>query len=164
MSMNALDWTIIGVLALSVLLGVLRGFVREALAVVGWVVGIVLALRYSTDLGMALPLDIPAPALRTALGALAIVVASVFAAALAGWVARSIIKAARLSAADRVLGALFGVMRAALIVFAIVFFFSGTTAARQRLWRESVLLPPIEAAVRSVWPYLPESFAQPAPQ
>ncbi len=159
--MNALDWTIVGVLAVSVLLGLLRGFVREALAVAGWVVGIVLALRYSAELGTHLPFDVPLPALRTGIGALAIVVASVFVGALAGWVLRQLLAAARLSFADRALGALFGVTRAVLIVFAVVFFVSGTTAARQPLWRESALLPPIEAAVRFASPYLPESFARP---
>lgn len=160
--MNPLDWVIVGVLGVSVLLGVLRGFVREALAIAGWVVGIVLALRYSVDVGRALPFDLPLPALRTGIGALAIVVASVFVAALAGWILRQLVEAAKLSAADRALGALFGVTRAVLIVLAVVFFVSGTNAARQPLWRESALLPPIEAAVRFASPYLPESFARPA--
>ncbi len=162
MNLNPLDWLIVGVLGASVLLGVLRGFVREALAVTGWVVGIVLALRYATEFGAALPLDVPIPALRTGIGALAIVVASVFVAALAGWIVRRLVEAAKLSAADRALGALFGVTRAVLIVFAIVFFAGGTAVARQALWRESALLPPIEAAVRFASPYLPESVARPA--
>ncbi|GAB4465557.1 MAG: colicin V production protein [Burkholderiaceae bacterium] len=162
--MNALDWVVVGALGVSVLLGILRGFVREALAVAGWVAGIALALRYSVELGMKLPFDVPVPALRTGIGALAIVVASVFIGALAGWIVRRLIEAARLSAADRALGALFGVARAVLIVFAVVFFASGTTVARGALWRESALLPPIEAAVRFASPYLPESFARPAQQ
>lgn len=162
--MNALDWMIVGVLGVSVLLGILRGFVREALAVAGWVVGIVLALRYSAELGMKLPFDVPVPALRTGIGALVIIVAGVFVGALAGWILRQLVEAARLSAADRALGALFGLMRAVLILLVVVFFVSGTTAARQPLWRESALLPPIEAAVRFASPYLPESFARPAQQ
>lgn len=160
--MNPLDWVIVAVLAVSVLLGILRGFVREALAVAGWVVGIVLALRYSVELGTRLPFDVPVPALRTGIGALAIIVASVFVGALAGWIVRRLLEAAKLSAADRALGALFGVTRAVLIVLAVVFFVSGTSAVRQPLWRESALLPPIEAAVRFASPYLPESFARPA--
>lgn len=162
--MNALDWMIVGVLGVSVLLGILRGFVREALAVAGWVVGIVLALRYSAELGMKLPFDVPVPALRTGIGALVIIVAGVFVGALAGWILRQLVEAARLSAADRALGALFGVTRAVLILLVVVFFVGGTTAARQPLWRESALLPPIEAAVRFASRYLPESFARPAQQ
>jgi membrane protein required for colicin V production len=162
--MNAVDWAIVGVLGVSVLLGIVRGFVREALAVAGWVVGIALALRYSVELGAKLPFDVPAPALRTGIGAAAIVVASVFVGALAGWIVRRLLEAARLSATDRALGALFGVVRAVLIVLAVVFFVSGTTVARRPWWRESVLLPPIEAAVRFASPYLPESFAQPSRQ
>jgi membrane protein required for colicin V production len=160
--MNPLDWIIVGALGLSVLLGILRGFVREAFAVAGWIAAVILALRYSVAVGTALPFDLPFPVLRTGLGALLIVVACVFVAALLGWILRQLVQAAKLSAADRALGALFGVTRAVLIVFAVVFFVGGTTTARQPLWRESVLLPPIEAAVRFASPYLPESFARPA--
>ena len=39
--MNELDWAILIVLALSTIVGVTRGVVREILSIVGWVIGIV---------------------------------------------------------------------------------------------------------------------------
>ena len=48
--MNELDWAIVIVLALSTIVGVARGVIREILSIVGWVIGIVFALKYSTEL------------------------------------------------------------------------------------------------------------------
>lgn len=160
--MTTADWVLVGLLALSVLLGVFRGFVREAVALAGWIAAIVLALRYSSDLGAALPIDIAWPAVRTGLGAVLIVVATVFVAALLGWALKKLLAASNLTAADRVLGGLFGVVRALLVVFVFAYFTSGTAVSRQPWWRDSALLPPIESALRFAAPHLPASFARPS--
>lgn len=160
--MSTLDWVLIAVLAISVLLGVWRGFVREAVALAGWIAAIVLALRYSNAVGDALPIDIAWPAVRTGLGAILIVVATVFAAALVGWAMKRLLAASHLTAADRVLGGLFGVVRAVLVVFALIWFTSGTAVSKQPWWQESALLPPIEAALRFAAPHVPPSFARPS--
>ena len=160
--MTTADWVLVGLLALSVLLGVLRGFVREAVALAGWVAAVVLALRYSQQVGEALPIDIAWPAVRVALGAVLIVVGTVFVASLLGWALKKLLAASHLTATDRVLGGLFGVVRAVLVVFAFAWFTSGTAMSRQTWWRESAFLPPIEAALRFAAPRLPDSFARPS--
>jgi membrane protein required for colicin V production len=51
--LNALtnfDWIIIGLIALSSLFGLLRGFMRSALSVFGWVVSAIIALKYGSNL------------------------------------------------------------------------------------------------------------------
>ena len=45
--MNGADYLILGVLVLSMLLGFLRGFVREAIGVISWLGGLWLAWRYA---------------------------------------------------------------------------------------------------------------------
>ena len=55
--MNELDWAIVIVLALSTIVGVARGVIREILSIVGWVIGIVFALKYSTELADKIPLE-----------------------------------------------------------------------------------------------------------
>lgn len=153
--MNEIDWAIVAVVALSVLLGILRGFVREVLALAGWVIGIWLALRFASALGRELPFDIPWSEARTALAAFAIVLGSLVAAGLVSWLIGKLLKAAKLSGTDRFLGALFGLLRAALIVLLVALFAGRTALAQQPLWRESLLLPHVEAAVRFAAPLLP---------
>ena len=48
--MNEVDWVILAVLFFSTILGVSRGVVREILAIVGWVLGIFLSLRFAPEL------------------------------------------------------------------------------------------------------------------
>jgi membrane protein required for colicin V production len=157
--MNAFDWTLIIVVAVSALFGLVRGFVRELVALAGWIAGILLAVRYSTAVGTVLPFVAKWPALATSLAALLIVAGCVFAAALIGWAIHRLLTLAKLSASDRVLGAFFGVLRGVLIAFAAVFFLGRTPLAQQDWWRGAIMLPYIEAAVRFATPFLPMALA-----
>jgi len=157
--MSPVDWIIIAGVGLSVLLGILRGFVREVLSLAGWIVGIWLAIRFAPSLGNHLPFDTPWAEVRTAIAALVIVVATVFVAALIGWLASKLLSAVKLSGTDRLLGAIFGLVRALLIVVLVALFAGRTALAQQPWWRESVLVPHVEAAVRLATPLLPSALA-----
>jgi len=145
--MNPLDWTLVAVLGASILLGLLRGFMREMISLAGWVAGIWLAFRFSAAISASVPLAPEWPLARTAAVAVLIVVACVFAAALVGWLVRELIKAAKLSAADRTLGGVFGLARGVLIIGLAVFIVRDTALYREPLWRESLVLPQVEAAL-----------------
>ena len=145
--MNTLDWAVVAVLGASILLGLLRGFMREMISLAGWIAGIWLAFRFATAIGASVPLGQEWPLARTAVVAVLIVVGCVFAAALVGWLVRELIKAAKLSAADRTLGGLFGLVRGLLIIGLAVFLVRDTALYREPLWRESLVLPQVEAAL-----------------
>jgi len=155
--MNAIDWALTAVFTVSVLIGLLRGFMREVISLAGWIAGIWLAIRFAADVGAVFPFAEEWPLAQTAIAAVLIVVICVFAAALAGWLLRELIKAARLSAADRTLGGLFGLVRGALIIGLLVFLVRDTSIYRDPLWRESLMLPPIEAALAFALRHIPEA-------
>lgn len=145
--MNPLDWTLIAVIAVSALLGLVRGFMREMFSLAGWIAGIWLAFLYAQPIAIAIPFANDWPLAKIAAAALLIVVACVFAAALAGWLVRELVKAARLSAADRTLGGMFGLARGVLLVAVAVFLVRDSALYREPLWRESQVVPKIEAAL-----------------
>ncbi len=155
--MTALDWIIAVALTLSLLLGLMRGFVRELLSLAGWVIGIVLALRYAADLGRVVLLPDSWHGVRTAIAAVVVVVLCVLLAGVMGWVARRMMVAAKLSGTDRMLGALFGAVRGVLVLLAMVWFAHSTDVTTSTWWQQSALLPYAESALRSVAPWLPES-------
>jgi membrane protein required for colicin V production len=155
--MNALDWVVLAVLGASILLGLLRGFMREMISLAGWIAGIWLAFRFAVPISASVPLAQEWPLARTAVVALLIVVGCVFAAALVGWLVRELVKAARLSAADRTLGGLFGLARGLLIIALAVFLVRDTALYREPLWRESLVLPRIEAALAFALRQWPEA-------
>jgi membrane protein required for colicin V production len=153
--MTSIDWAIVALVSLSFLLGILRGFVREVVSIVGWILGAYLAMSYSTVLGERIPLEIEWPIVRTLVAGIGIIAACVFAAALVGWAARRLLIAAKLSVADRTLGGIFGLARGALIIAVLVFFARDTQMARQPFWRDSTVLPHVEAAVRFASRHIP---------
>ncbi len=158
--MNELDWAIVIVLGLSTVVGVARGVIREVLSIVGWVVGIVFALKWSPDLAEKIPLDSLGPAVKTILAAIIIAVFCVFAIGLLGTLLRKMLEVANISAEDRILGSVFGLLRGVVFVCAAVFLAGMTSAPTTSMWRHSVCIPLAENGVELMMPLLPESIAK----
>ena len=156
--MTPVDWIIVAVVLISVLVGLLRGVTREIVSLAGWVTGLVLAFFFAEQLGATLPIE--PPVLRTAIAALLILAGVLIIAALIGALLRALLAAAKLSALDRVLGAAFGFARAGLVLGVAVLLASGTPVPRAGWWKESLLLPSLEAGVAFATPLLPESLAR----
>jgi membrane protein required for colicin V production len=161
-AMSGVDWALVVIVGLSVLLGLVRGVVRELFALLGWILGVVAALRFAEPLGQLLPFELPLGA-RTVLAGLVIVVAALLLAALTAALLRSILAAARISFEDRVLGGLFGVARGAILVGLVAMVAMAAGGTRQSWWQASTLLPWAQASVRFATPLLPESLARAMP-
>jgi membrane protein required for colicin V production len=160
--MNLFDMALIVAALASVVVGAIRGFVKEAAALAGWVLAFVLVMNASVTLGRHLPFDAGSSGvLRTAIAAIAIVLVCVLAAHLVGRLLRSAITAAQLGGADRALGALFGIGRAAAVwlVVAVVVIQVGLTESA--FWKSSRLAPTLEAALRFISPGLAPSMHRP---
>jgi membrane protein required for colicin V production len=161
--MTAVDWALVVTLGLSILLGVARGVVRELFALAGWIVGVLLALRFSEPLAVSLPVELPLAA-RTTLVGLFIVVGTLLLAALVAALLRATLAAARLSLEDRLLGGIFGVVRGAILIGLVAFVAMATGSPRQSWWGASTLLPWVQASVRFASPLLPQSLARYVPK
>lgn len=159
MNWTAIDWGVVVLAGLSVALGLWRGFVREVLSLAGWIVGLWLALLHAEQLGERIPLELPWPAARTALAALLIVIGCLVVAALAAMAVKRLLSAVKLSGTDRMLGALFGAVRAALLLAVLAYLAGRTTLIQQPAWKQSVLRPHLEAAVRFVTPWVAPASA-----
>ncbi len=157
--MTAVDWALVVVVLLSVLLGVVRGVVREIFALAGWIAGVLLALRFAEPLGRLLPDALP-PGVRTALAGVGLVVAILLLAALAAALLRAMLKSAKVSLEDRLLGGIFGVLRASLLVVGAVLLATAAGLPREPWWHASALLPPLQAGLRFATPLLQVSLAR----
>ena len=135
-----------------------RGVIREILSIVGWVIGIVFALKWSPELADKIPLESLGPAIRTILAAVVIAVSCVFAIGLLGTLLRKMLEAAHISAEDRVLGSVFGFLRGVVYVCAVVFLAGMTSAPQTALWRQSTMVPMAEMAIDWTMPLLPKAL------
>ncbi len=154
--MNEIDWLILALLFVSTVVGIMRGMVRESFAIVGWIVGGMLALRYAGDLADHIPLESAGVISRTIIAAVVIVVLSLVAVGLFGTLLRKILEVAALSFEDRVLGAIFGFVRGVVVTCVCVFVLGlSNQLTASRLWQESAMIGPAESLIDWSMPYLP---------
>jgi membrane protein required for colicin V production len=114
--MSIADWVILGFLAFSVVGAAIAGFFQEAFGLAGLVVGYLLAAWQYHRLADWFAPHLKSPWLGEIAGFLIIFFAVLMVAGFAGRIARWAMKKAGLSAIDRLLGAVLGLCRGALVV------------------------------------------------
>jgi membrane protein required for colicin V production len=157
---NAFDWTIIGVVGLSMLLAFFRGVTRELIALAAWVLGFVAAVALTPLLGGMLPEITDNPVIKYLIAFMVIFLGSLVLGALIAWPLSSAIRKAGLGFVDRFLGAVFGIARGVVLVTAFVLVAGLTTLPRLDWWQNAALAPPFAAAALSLKPWLPPEWAQ----
>jgi membrane protein required for colicin V production len=141
--MNGVDYLIIAVLLISTFLGMARGFVREAIALIAWLGGVWLAWRFA-------PLVTPflsgalddVPNVKIWVARLIILIGVL----LASWLVASVISyllqySGVTVVVDRLLGMLFGVLRGGVIVSIVVILGQFVRLDRAGWWQRSTLMP-----------------------
>jgi membrane protein required for colicin V production len=149
------DYFLIGIVLVSVLVGALRGFIREALSLVAWVLAFVLALRYGPDTAEYLRGGITSPLLRTILGYVLPFFAVLFAGGLLIWIISWVIRGAGLAPVDRMLGSGFGLLRGAFIVVALVMLAGLGALGREPWWKQSMLVPQLQPLANQMQALIP---------
>jgi membrane protein required for colicin V production len=159
--MNGFDIALLVVLGVSAAFGAWRGFVREVLSLVSWVLAAVIAWSFADDLGGFFTSLSSEPALRQALAFVLLFIAVLVLGAIASFVVhRAFVKGDFARWPNRLLGGAFGIGRGALIV-TIAFLLAGLTALPQRSWwREAALAPYFESVARFASGYLPSDVAR----
>jgi membrane protein required for colicin V production len=158
--MTWLDYAVIGVFAISLIVGAWRGLVREVVSILGWVIAFLAANLFAGPLGPSMPEAIPSPELRVAAAYVAVFVASLILTSLAGLILSKVVKAVGLGGIDRLLGALFGAARGVLILLAAALLAGLTSAPKQAYWRDSTSGPLLAQAAAALKPLLPQTLAE----
>ena len=157
--MNGFDFTVIGVVGLSMLFAFFRGVTRELIALVSWVAGFLAAVTLSPLLGSLLPEFGDNPVLRYLVAFAVIFIGCLVLGALIAWPLSSVIRKAGLGFVDRFLGAVFGVARGVVVVLAFVLVAGLTDLPRLDWWQNSALAPALAAAALSMKTWLPPEWA-----
>ena len=118
--MPVADIVILVVIAFSMWKGFSRGLVREALALIGWLVGLVLAINGYEEVARMLAPFIQTPSLQKAAAFLLLCLSMVLLSYMAALVLQQLLKALALNWADRLMGCGFGAARGLLIVLLAV--------------------------------------------
>ncbi len=117
---NWLDWAIVAVVGLSILLSLWRGFVREAMSLLGWVIAFVLANLYSDVLAKQLAGTIDNESARHVAAYVIVFVAVLVATNLISFLLKQVVWMTGLTVLDRILGTVFGFARGVLLILVAV--------------------------------------------
>ena len=160
------DWTLLAVLALSVVVGLWRGLVFELMSLVGWVVAYVAAQLFSPQLAAHLPsgmLGLPGSALSLGAGFALTFIGVLIAWSLLARLLRLLIHATPLTLVDRSLGAAFGLVRGAVLLLALATVVAFTPAVRSQPWQDSQGAAWLRVALQGIKPVLPAGVARHLP-
>jgi membrane protein required for colicin V production len=143
--MTAVDYILVVVVLISVLFGAIRGFLRESIALLAWLVGLWVAWRYSGLLVPYLGGALAGTELQVwvARGVLLLGVVMI------GWLLASLmsylVQRSGLSLGlDRILGSVFGLVRGAVIIGFAVMLGQAARLGGEPWWTNSKIMPAAE--------------------
>jgi len=138
--MSWLDLVILGIIALSALISLIRGFVKESISLVTWIVAGVLAFRYFSPMAELLEPFVEAPTIRNVAGFAILFVSTLVVGAIINFIMSQLVSKTGLSGTDKALGVVFGGARGVLIVTMVVLLASLTPMPEASWWQDSAMV------------------------
>ena len=155
--MNWVDFTIIGVIILSALISIIRGFVKEALSLISWVLAFFIASRFYMYITSYLTY-FDSDVIRIAVAIAILFISTLIVCAIVSYIIGQLVQKTGLSSTDRVLGICFGVLRGILVVAAVLFFVDTFTPLSQSpSWMQSQLIPHFHFIIRWFFDFIQQS-------
>lgn len=159
--MLIIDYAILAVVAVSALVGVVRGFFREAISLATWLVAVVVVHLYAGQVAGLFASKVESPVVRLMIaGVLLFIIVLLLGAAL-GYLASVLVRTTGLSGTDRTLGMLFGVARGVILLALLLVLAVGLLpVTEESWWGESRFIPYIEQVVVWLRDLLPPELAE----
>lgn len=160
MAWHWIDYAIIGIIALSVITGLFRGFIKELIALCVWIAAIWLAFNYSSKLHPWIAPYVHDKTAQAAVAFIAILLAVIIVGGLFNAMLSFILRRSGLSGTDRLLGMGFGFVRGVFIVALIMVVFKMTSLPHQDYTAQSRLYGKFEPLVNKLSLYMPSVLDQ----
>jgi len=152
------DYAILATIGLSAVMSFMRGFISEVVSLAGWVAAIWIAIHHAERAIPLLQPYIETPSLQHAAAFLLLLLLTLMAAALLNWLLQLIARNG-MGGTDKLLGMLFGTLRGALMVVALVIAAGYTPIPQDPWWQQSQLLPYFQQLALELRDYLPAEIA-----
>ncbi len=150
------DLAIFAIIALSIVVGLWRGFIKEVFALAVWVAAIVLAFQFSGVLAELLVSHVSLPSARTGIAFTGIFILVLVVGGLLTYLLGKLVKSTGLSGTDRLLGSVFGLVRGVALVLLVILVCGFTPIPSDPWWSDSRALQSMLPLAEWVSGFLPE--------
>jgi membrane protein required for colicin V production len=134
---NYADLALLALVALSILIGFWRGFIKEVFALAVWLLAFLLAFHYSGMLAERLEPWLELPSARTGAAFAGIFLVTLIIGGLLTWLVGKLVEKTGLSGSDRLMGGVFGALRGALLIIMLILVAGFTPVPQDPWWQES---------------------------
>jgi membrane protein required for colicin V production len=158
-----MDWpgyAIMATVAISMLVGALRGFISEVFSLLVWAAAFVVAWRFAGDVAVLMEDVVTLPSARTAMGFTGLFVVVLLLGGLLNFLLSKLVQTTGLSGTDRLLGAIFGAARGLAIVVAALLVAGFTPLPADPWWSQSPTIARLMPLVEWSAAFLPESVRE----
>lgn len=153
------DYVIWGIILLSVAISLVRGFVKEALSLAGWLLAFWMALTFSKRLAPMLEGHVQTPSMRGVIAFATLFVGTLIIAAVVNHFASLAIKKTGLTGTDRLIGAVFGLARGIALIAVLVVLGTIANLDQDPWWRESRMIHYVQPLAGWMKHFLPRNVS-----
>ncbi|MCH9769292.1 MAG: CvpA family protein [Gammaproteobacteria bacterium] len=157
-SFSWFDFVIIGIALFSIIISFFRGFLREVISLIVWILAFILALKFAPIFSQQLTGLIDGENLRYLLAFGIIFVVVIIVGAVFNLVVKSIVSKVGFGALDKLLGIIFGFARGVFVVAIIIMFIDVSSLSKHSWYTESDLVPQFKPLVVWLDKLLPDKF------
>jgi membrane protein required for colicin V production len=158
-----LDLSLVGVMVISMIIGVVRGLVFEMLSAIGWIAAYFAAQWLAPSLVSYIPAAVSGPGLRHGVAFVATFIVVLLIWSLVSRVLRMWVRGSPMSRTDRMLGAAFGLARGVVLLLAVATVIRLTPLSESVAWRQSTGAGWLDVALRGLKPMLPADISRHLP-
>jgi len=153
------DIVIVGIILISTLISLFRGFVKESISLATWILAGILAVRYMDVLAALLENSIESVTIRMAAAFAVLFIVTLIVGAIINYIISQMVNKTGLGGTDKALGMVFGMGRGVLIIVMLLLLAGLTPMPDELWWKESLLIEYFSSI--SVWvrEFLPQDLA-----
>lgn len=155
-----LDFLILGIIALSSLISLARGFVREAFSLAIWVLAFWVSWSFFRHLEVPMRAWIGSPTARLGIAFALLMIVTLVVGGLVNYLIIQLVERTGMSGTDRLIGMVFGAARGVLLVAALVLLAGLTPLPGEQWWAGSTLVGYFEELAFWLRDLLPPEFAE----
>lgn len=154
------DYAILGTIAISILVGALRGFIKEVFSLLVWAAAFIIAYQYGGNIAALMDDHISLPSARTAMGFTGLFIVVLLIGGLLNYLLGRLVESTGLSGTDRLLGGVFGAARGLALIVAVLLIAGFTPIPADPWWKDSQMVQRLMPFVAWSSGFLPENVSE----